>query len=92
MKWKHTLYTWLCLIPFAALVPVVFSGGWGGDWAFETRFMAACVVLIVMGLWGVFDEKIKALEARLKRLENETNHQLASAEAVRTQVPDSSLE
>ena len=69
MKWKHTLYTWLCLIPFAALVPVVFSGGWGGDWAFETRFVVACVVLIVMGLWGVFDEKVKALESRLKKLE-----------------------
>ena len=87
-NWKLTLYTWLCLIPFATLFPVVLFGGWGGDWAFETRFVVTCVTLIVMGLWGVFDEKVKALEARLERLEHEIP---ASAEEVQTHVPDSSL-
>ena len=70
-NWKLTLYTWLYIIPFAALAPAVLIGGWGGDWAFETRFVVACVVLIVMGLWGVFDEKVKELESRLEKLETE---------------------
>lgn len=62
------VYTLLFCAAFGFILSAAF---FVDSWSLNMRILSAAMLLITTGLWGIYDQKVKVLGARLERLEAE---------------------